>query len=192
MFLTVIVALLASNAYFALMWKREAFREVTYFVTPDATLPAYGKDAKSSKGRNKWEVENFAEELLKSMLEHNKGNFDENINRAISRLDRQSINKFLKIIDGDNLEEMYKENDANAKLTIQRVVVDMSKYPFEVMIEFELEVNFIGREEKIKTKSCVYFHAETVKRSKKNPYGIVATHLYFLTPKEKNKTKNNS
>lgn len=185
--LTVIITLLLSNAYFAYRWQRETFREITYFISPDATLPAYGKDQKNTKSRNLWEIENFSENLIGHMLAHTKENFDENINKAFRLLDRKSINRFLNIIESDNLEEMYKENDGNSKLTIKNITIDMSKYPFEIMVEFELEVNFIGREEKIKTTSNVYFHAETVKRSKPNPYGLIATHLYFLTPKDEKK-----
>ncbi|MEM7362118.1 MAG: hypothetical protein AAF335_03855 [Bacteroidota bacterium] len=191
-FVSVLAVSVVSNIYFAYRWQRAAFREVTYFVTPDATYPAFASRKSSSKSRHKWEVENFAEELIVKMLDHSGDTYDEDLEYALRMMDKESGYKLLKQFIEDDLEALYKQHNGVSNIIVKEVIVDTSRAPFEVLVIYDMQVRFVGMEKKIEpkvTRGAIFLQAIVVPRCKKNPYGLKAVRVTFVEPPKREQRK---
>ena len=185
LFVSILALLLGSNIYFAYQWQRATFREVTYFVTPDATYPAFASGERQSKSRHKWELENFAQELIVRMLDHSGDTYDNDLHHALGMMDKVSGYKLLKQFIQDDLEALYKQHNAVSRITIKEVTVDMSRAPFEILIVYDMHLRFVGIEKDVKpktTRGAVFLQTTVVPRCKKNPYGLKAVKVAFVEP----------
>ena len=189
-FVSVLALCIASNIYFAYQWQRAAFREVTYFVTPDATYPAFASRKSALKSRHKWEVENFAQELIVRMLHHSGDTYDEDVEHALHMMDKESGYRLLKQFIEDDLEALYKQHNGVSTITVKEVIVDMSRAPFEVLIVYDMHIRFVGIEKEVKpktTRGAVFLQTVVMPRCKKNPYGLKAVRVAFVEPPKRGK-----
>lgn len=182
-FIVTLALLLLSNAYFAFMWQKEAFSEVTYFVSPEATYPSYAKKTRHEKVRHVWEVENFAKTLVSTTLAHTGETYDDDLEHMLRMIDKESRYRMLKQFIADDLEALYKQHGAMSHIEIEKILVDMKTMPYNVIIVYEFTLRFIGQEEQNppqKTRGAIYFRAMAVPRNKLNPYGLKATHMKLV------------
>ena len=174
--------LLISNAYLAYKWQQAAFREVTYFVSPDATYPAVATTDTSLKRRHIWEVENFAAQLTTKVLAHSADTFDNNVEGVLHLMDKESGLRLIKQFLEDDLEALYKQHDGVSVIQVVDVVVDMDRMPFEVLVIYDFQMCFMGLKEQPShtTRGALFFKATTIPRCKTNPYGLKALSMGFV------------
>lgn len=180
--LTLILTLLA--LFFAYQWHRTASRDVTYFVTPEATLAAYKRPY--AIGRDPFELENFTVQFLQNAFAHNEFTYKDHLNKALQVMDRKSGLYLKSQFKEEEIEEVYKAYNGVSVVAVDRIELNQEEYPYQVAAFYKTTLHFVGLDEQEQLAADqvalggVCFQLTTTPRSSQNPYGLVISKFRFI------------
>ena len=172
----IIVALLASNAYFAYGWYREAKSEVTYFVDEDETRIGR-KVTNSTKHRSGWEIENFSEIFLDKTFCHTPGQFYQKLKGAVPLMTAPANALLVSILRKGGWATLFNEEGGSSHITIdaKSIEPDLEAGGWKVVLVFQttFSARVNGKNEVSTIPMSMVLHLRPVPRSKNNPYGLL-------------------
>ena len=182
LFVSLLVVTCSLSVFFAYQWYKSANRDVAFFVTANGTYVGDRTEKDSTIARQQFEIENFATDFLERAFSHSEYTLEDNINKAVNIMDRQSGLYLLSKFD-ESVEELYKKYNGISTVKLEQLEVNMKQYPYEVLISYTTSLHFPKAEKVLKDSELggrLYFQVECLERSKLNPYGMMITSLRFV------------
>ncbi len=179
--------------FFAFQWYKRVNSDIAFFITADGTYAGHKRPNASNIYRQDFELKNFASDFLEHAFSHNEYTLEDNINRAVSVMDRESGLYLLSKFD-DSIEELYKKYNAVSTVKLEELEVNMKQYPYEVLLSYSTHLHFPKGDKVLKdseVRGRLYFQVECLKRNKDNPYGMLIINFRFVDaiPKKNQKNK---
>ena len=164
--------------FFAYQWQRALKSSLTYFVTPEGTYPAHRR----THTTDKLEIQNFTRLFLSHAFAHNEFTYKDNLNQALLLMDRKSGLYLKSKFSEEAIYELYQHYNGVSTLSVDKIEVNLERYPYEVAAYYKTTLHFVGLEgeEDQALSGGVYFQLSVVPRSHENPYGLVISHFDFI------------
>ena len=180
----VIVVLIGFAGFFAKKWYDASKLENVYVVFPDKTFA--GTRADESLVRSEYEIIAFARMVLEKALAHNEYSLEENLKEVSELMDKESVNNLLSKVN-EQIESLYKDQNAVSKVVLEEIEVNKETHPHEVLLYYNTYLHFVDPRASVyedkQAPGGLYFQVEILERSYKNPYGLQIRKLKFLSPK---------
>jgi len=164
--------------FFAYRWQQALTSNLTYFVTPEGTYPAHRR----THTTDELEIQNFTRLFLRHAFAHNEFTYRDNLNQALLLMDRKSGLYLKSKFSEEAIDELYRHYNGVSTLSVDKIAVNMDRYPYEVAAYYKTTLHFVGLEgeEDQALLGGVYFQLSAVPRSHENPYGLMISRFDFI------------
>ena len=161
-------------------WQNALYSQVTYFVTPNATHTATRRCEAKNRVPDAFEIENFTSLFIENALAHNQHTYKGHLARALAMMDTPSGQYLESKFHQEDILAVYTQYNGLSEVTLERVEITTSDYPFLVVAYYTIHMRFIGLEQTRDVPGAVSFTVLPTARSRVNPYGLLITQFRFV------------
>lgn len=126
-----------------------------------------------------FEARNLVRNFMQTMFGHDQYTYKANLDAALPLIEGRGGRRIYEGFTRGQVLQNYERYDARNVVTVDSVLVDMSKRPWSGQVFIKQRI-FIGGQQKEPLPLAARFNLEETNRSDQNPYGLLITNFDYI------------